>query len=41
MKTKEQLPSCPVATSVSLIGGKWKLMEIIDNKKSANLQSCG
>ena len=32
MKTKEQLPSCPVATSVSLIGGKWKLL-IIRNLK--------
>ena len=25
MKTKKELPECPVATSVSLIGGKWKL----------------
>ena len=25
MKTKEELPACPVATAVSLIGGKWKL----------------
>ena len=28
MKTKEELPACPVATSVSLIGGKWKLLII-------------
>lgn len=28
MKTKEELPECPVATAVSLIGGKWKLLII-------------
>lgn len=26
MKTKEELPSCPVATTVSLIGSKWKIL---------------
>lgn len=26
MKTKEELPACPVATAVELIGGKWKLL---------------
>ena len=26
MKTKEEFPACPVATSVALIGGKWKLL---------------
>lgn len=26
MKTKEELPACPVATAVTLIGGKWKLL---------------
>ncbi len=26
MKTKEELPLCPVATAVSIIGGKWKLL---------------
>ena len=26
MKTKEELPDCPVATTVSLIGNKWKLL---------------
>lgn len=26
MKTKEELPVCPVATAVGLIGGKWKLL---------------
>ena len=26
MLTKEELPSCPVATSVALIGSKWKLL---------------
>ena len=28
MKTKDELPLCPVATSVSLVGGKWKLLII-------------
>lgn len=28
MKTKNELPECPVATSVSLIGGKWKILII-------------
>lgn len=28
MKTKEELPACPVATAVELIGGKWKLLII-------------
>lgn len=32
MKTKNELPECPVATAVSLIGGKWKLL-IIRNLK--------
>lgn len=32
MKTKEELPTCPVATAVSLIGGKWKLL-ILRNLK--------
>ena len=26
MKTKEELPVCPVATTVQLIGSKWKLL---------------
>ncbi len=26
MKTKDELPVCPVATTVSLIGSKWKLL---------------
>lgn len=26
MKTKEELPACPVATTVQLIGSKWKLL---------------
>ena len=33
MKTKEELPECPVATAVALIGGKWKLL-ILRNLKS-------
>ena len=32
LKTKDELPVCPVATAVSLIGGKWKLL-IIRNLK--------
>lgn len=26
MKSKSELPECPVATTVSLIGSKWKLL---------------
>ena len=26
MKRKDELPECPVATTVSLIGSKWKLL---------------
>ena len=33
MKTKDELPPCPVATAVDLIGGKWKLL-IIRNLKT-------
>lgn len=32
MKTKDELPVCPVATAVALIGGKWKLL-ILRNLK--------
>ena len=32
MKTKDELPACPVATAVSLIDGKWKLL-ILRNLK--------
>ena len=32
MKTKKELPVCPVATAVALIGGKWKLL-ILRNLK--------
>lgn len=28
MKKKDELPDCPVATTVSLIGSKWKLLII-------------
>jgi DNA-binding HxlR family transcriptional regulator len=28
MRSKEELPECPVATTVSLIGSKWKLLII-------------
>ena len=33
MKTKQELPACPVATAVALIGGKWKLL-ILRNLKA-------
>ncbi len=32
MLTKEELPACPVATTVALIGSKWKLL-ILRNLK--------
>ncbi len=28
MKAKDELPICPVATAVELVGGKWKLLII-------------
>ena len=28
MKTKDELPDCPVAVTVQLIGNKWKLLII-------------
>lgn len=28
MKTKDELPECPVATTVAIIGSKWKLLII-------------
>ena len=28
MKSREELPECPVATAVALVGGKWKLLII-------------
>ncbi len=34
MLTKEELPECPVATAVQLIGNKWKLL-IIRNLRPA------
>ena len=30
MKTKDELPDCPVATTVQLIGNKWKLLILRD-----------
>lgn len=36
MLTKEELPDCPVATTVQLIGNKWKLLilrNLVYNKK--------
>ena len=34
MRKKDELPECPVATAVSLIGGKWKLL-ILRNLKAS------
>lgn len=33
MRNINELPECPVATTISLVGNKWKLLIIIDNKK--------
>lgn len=30
MMTKEEMPACPVATTVQLIGSKWKLLILRD-----------
>lgn len=30
MRTKEEMPACPVAATVSLIGSKWKLLIMRD-----------
>ena len=30
MKTKEELPACPVANAVSLIGSEWELLVMRD-----------
>ncbi len=35
MLTKEELPECPVATTVQLIGNKWKLLIIRNLLKGA------
>ena len=37
MLTKEELPACPVATTVQLIGNKWKLL-IIRNLRMEDKQ---
>ena len=34
MRAKEELPECPVATAVSLIGGKWELLILRNYYKS-------
>lgn len=33
MKTKAELPTCPVATAIELVGGKWKLLIIRNLRK--------
>ena len=40
MKTKEELPACPVATAVSLIGGKWKLLILRNLKTHGGSTNC-
>ena len=35
MRKKEDLPECPVATTISLVGNKWKLL-IIRNLMKRN-----
>ena len=30
MMTKEEMPACPVATTVQLIGSKWKLLILLN-----------
>lgn len=40
MLTKEELPECPVATTVQLIGNKWKLL-IIRNLMYNGVQRFG
>lgn len=41
MRNINELPECPVATTISLVGNKWKLL-IIRNltKKHGDLMSC-
>ena len=38
MLTKDELPECPVATTVQLIGSKWKLLIIRFNELKKNLE---
>ncbi|HBN12299.1 MAG TPA: transcriptional regulator [Clostridiales bacterium] len=40
MLTKEELPECPVATTVQLIGNKWKLL-ILRNLMYKGMQRFG
>lgn len=35
MKTKDELPLCPVATTVAIIGNKWKLLIIRNLRERA------
>ena len=39
MRAKEELPECPVATAVSLIGGKWKLLILRNLMLSSKLNT--
>ena len=39
MRAKEELPECPVATAVSLIGGKWKLLILRNLKFTKNTKN--
>ena len=35
MLTKEEMPACPVATTVQLIGSKWKLLIMRESAAAA------
>ena len=37
MMTKEEMPACPVATTVQLIGSKWKLLIL----RNLRMRPCG
>ena len=39
MKAKEELPECPVAITVSMIGSKWKLLGISQKVLTDSLRS--
>ena len=38
MKTRDELPDCPVATTVQVIGSKWKLLILRNLRAHKNLE---
>ena len=38
MLTKDELPECPVATTVQLIGSKWKLLRVERQTRKRSLR---